>query len=185
MIIFLLSSSSVLVLYGIIISLCFGNCDSDSLRMVLLNHSCGIPLFLDHPPATLTLVKPLCCILLIPPGQMAPKEGARILVLRAHWLELILSGAKTMEVRCRRLQPGPCLLGSGGQIFGEAEIGPGLRISTAAEWRSLRAEHRVETDEPPYAKTWALPVVNVTRFERTVAYRHPRGAVGIVKYRPR
>ena len=55
-------------------------------------------------------------------------------------------------------------------------------IASEEEWAATRAKHRVPGPRP-YKKTWALPVTKVRRMSRPVPYVHPRGAIGIVKYR--
>jgi hypothetical protein len=116
-------------------------------------------------------------------GAPAPEVGDRILVLKPKWLELILSGAKTLEIRGSRLQPGPAWLGTGGRIHGGAIIGAAVPITTAEQWRALLPEHGVETAEPMYKNTWGLPLAAVRRLREPVAYLHPRGAIGVVTYR--
>ena len=50
----------------------------------------------------------------------APQRGDRILVLRPHWLNLILAGEKTLEIRGRNLSAGNYWLGTRGMIHGLA-----------------------------------------------------------------
>ena len=113
----------------------------------------------------------------------APQRGDRILVLRPHWLNLILAGEKTLEIRGRNLSAGNYWLGTRGMIHGFAILEPAMLINTAQAWQELRHRHRVESNELPYKTTYALPVRRCRRVTTPIPYVHPRGAVGIVKYR--
>ena len=87
-----------------------------------------------------------------------PLPGDRILVLRPHWLNLILAGEKTLEIRGRNLSAGNYWLGTRGMIHGLAVLQPAILIDTAQAWQELRHRHRVESDELPYKTTYALPI---------------------------
>ena len=112
----------------------------------------------------------------------APLPGDRILVLRPHWLNLILAGEKTLEIRGRNLSAGNYWLGTRGMIHGLAVLQPAILIDSAQAWQELRHRHRVERNELPYMTTYALPIRRCRRVT-PIPYVHPRGAVGIVKYR--
>ena len=116
------------------------------------------------------------------PRMAGPLPGDRILVLRPHWLNLILAGEKTLEIRGRNLSAGNYWLGTRGMIHGCAMLEPAMLINTAQAWQELRHRHRVESNELPYKTTYALPVRQCRRVT-PIPYVHPRGAVGIVKYR--
>ena len=114
--------------------------------------------------------------------QMArPKHGDRILVVRPHWIRLILAGEKTLEIRGRNLSPGKYWLGSCGVIYGRVQLKPGTLIDSVEAWTDLRCHHRVESDQLPYKKTYGLPIRHVKRVRR-VNYAHPRGAIGLVRF---
>ena len=44
-------------------------------------------------------------------------------------------------------------------------------------------KHGVDTHEFPYQKTWALPLAEVHRLPRQAPYVHPKGAIGVVRFR--
>ena len=113
-----------------------------------------------------------------------PARGERILILREHWLELILSGEKTLEIRGKRLKQGDVWLGYRQEVMGKAYLGEAIFIDSAEAWNARRSQHRVETRALPYKKTWALPLAKVLRLPKTVPYLHPRGAVGLVRFIP-
>ena len=112
-----------------------------------------------------------------------PRTGDRILILKPHWMQLILRGDKTMEIRNRKLKSGLYFLGSKGKIYAEAELGEAIKIITSKQWRSLRLKHCVENNEFVYKNTYGIPLTRVIQFENTIPYSHKRGAIGIVKYR--
>ena len=78
---------------------------------------------------------------------------------------------------------GPYYLGWGGRIWGRAVLASGVRIATDDEWVALRGEHRVNADTLPYRKTYGFRILSVERLRRPAPYTHPRGAIGIVKFR--
>ena len=112
-----------------------------------------------------------------------PKEGDRVLVLKQHWLDLLLNREKLIEVRGMPLKSGVYYLGSGGKIYGCAFFGAPLPINDAAHWNALRRKHRVPDPLPPYKRTFGLPVIRIRRISPPLPYVHPRGAIGLVRYR--
>ena len=114
-------------------------------------------------------------------GMAAP--GDRILIVKPCWLQLILSGAKTMEIRGTAYRPGKYWLGHQRQILAVAQLGKPLRVSTPEQWISLQPQHRVMRSDLPYKNTFALPIESV-RPVSPFPFRHPRGAINIVRYRP-
>jgi hypothetical protein len=98
---------------------------------------------------------------------------------------LLLAGEKTMEVRSSRLRAGWYYLGTKGNIYGKAHFAKAVRISSSQQWHASRGEHRVSGDDLPYKKTWGLRVLHVRKAVKPKPYVHTRGAIGIVRYRPR
>ena len=113
-----------------------------------------------------------------------PTVGDRILILQPVWLDLILAGDKTMEIRGSSLRPGKYFLGCKKQILAVAHLGLPRRITTVEKWVELRPLHCVASDELPYKRTFGLPIMSVHRVSAAIPYAHPRGAISIVKYRP-
>ena len=109
--------------------------------------------------------------------------GDRILIVKPHWLQLILSGEKTMEIRGTAYRPGKYLLGHRGQILAVAHLGTPQRISTMEQWISLQPQHCIMQNDLPYKNTFALPIESA-RPVSPVPFRHTRGAINIVTYRP-
>ena len=110
-----------------------------------------------------------------------PSSGDRILVLKWHWLQLILERRKTMEIRGLALRRGRYFLGFKKNIYGWVEFGDPQRIVNLQQWNQLRSRHLVQRGDLPYKKTYGLPILRVERLSEPVAYVHPKGAVGIVR----
>ena len=86
--------------------------------------------------------------------------------MKKDWLEKILDGVKTLELRHMRLKAGRCYLGSKSKIYGEAFLGEAKLIPTMVEFRARYSEHHVEADRLPYKKTWAIPIIKVRRTQQ-------------------
>ena len=115
---------------------------------------------------------------------MAPKTLDKILVMQKHWLNLVMSGKKVLEIRSKRLSPGNYWLGCKGEIYAKVILSSPIEVKTLAEWIALRSEHCVQTDVLPYKKTYGLRIVSFGRLAKKYPYKHPRGAIGVVRYRP-
>ena len=113
--------------------------------------------------------------------MVIPQHGDRILIFKEPWLKLILKGEKKMEIRNKGLT-GSWWLGCKGEIRGKAIFGQPVMIPDQETWLSLRSQHLVETEDPPYgARTRGLPVLEVRKV-KAVKYLHKKGAVGIVRF---
>ena len=112
-----------------------------------------------------------------------PREGDKILVLRSGPLNLIRSGAKTMEIRGKRLTPGTYFLRYRGMLYGSIRLDQPQHITTTDAWTSLRHEHCVMGDELPYATPFGLRILDLETFSIAIPYRHLRGAIGFARYR--
>ena len=104
------------------------------------------------------------------------------MILKDHWLNLILGGRKTLEIRGRALKAGKYWLGCRGVNRGEAMLGNAVPIPDEDTWDSLRERHRVESSFLPYKKTYGLPLTSVKKVT-PVPFKHTQGAVGIVIFR--
>lgn len=112
-----------------------------------------------------------------------PAPGDRILILKQPWLDLILSGLKTLEIRSRRLARQTYFLGCRRYIYGSAVVSDAFVIDTPMQWRALLPQHRWDVAQQPFRMTWAHKLSRVARAQAPVPYMHPRGAIGIVLYR--
>ena len=84
-----------------------------------------------------------------------PQDEDVVLVLKQEWLDKILSGEKTMELRPCRLQSGVYYLGSKGTIQAQALLGKAIPIETSAKMKSLRKKH-CAGDALPYKSTFGF-----------------------------
>ena len=112
-----------------------------------------------------------------------PHNGDRILVLKQNWLALVLADNKTMEVRGKRLKAGAAYFGWKGKIYASATLGDAVEIRDAHQWESLRHLHRVPGNVLPYKRTFGLPLHSIECLSPPIQFHHPKGAIGIVKYR--
>ncbi len=115
--------------------------------------------------------------------MQAPRRGDKILILRANWLNLILIGEKTLEIRGVAYSAGKYYLGHDKIIYGSMQLGRAIPIRTDAQWDQLRWQHRVPAETMPYDKTFGLPILDVKPAARRLPFSHPKGAVCIVRYR--
>ena len=114
---------------------------------------------------------------------MQPRDGDRILVLKQNWLALVLDGDKTMEVRGQRLKAGAAYFGWKGAIYASATLGDAVAIRDVQHWDRLRSQHRIPGNVMPYKRVFGLPIQSVKRVSPPIPFLHPKGAVGIVKFR--
>lgn len=117
--------------------------------------------------------------------RVAPRTGDRILILKPHWLDLILAGQKTLEIRSKKMKGGTYFIGCGGLVYGRILLEIGFPIQSEEQWNALRWQHCCDTTVRPYKNTHGMPVRKPIRMRKPVAYVHPRGAIGIVKFRAR
>lgn len=107
----------------------------------------------------------------------------RGLIIRQPWIEHILAGRKTWELRggsCKINEPIALIEGGSGNVVGVAHcagaIGP---LSRSQRVMAARTGHILpeEVDEEMYTEVFAWPLENVTRLPAPVPYEHPSGAV--------
>ena len=113
----------------------------------------------------------------------SPQHEDKILVFRRQWLDLILARKKTLELRGKMLAEGPYWLGCKGQIQGKVTLGRASLIENMETFRNTKAMHCVDSDNLPYKKTWAFELLQLQALPEPVSYIHPKGAVGIVRFR--
>ena len=108
-----------------------------------------------------------------------PENGDRIMkILPWVWQSFVVRG-KSVEVRCRRVAPGPMLLSVSGQgtVCGACTLGPAQFVATKEDFLERRAAHCWTTQKDlPYAKTYFLPVSDLVVFETPVPYVRKFGA---------
>ncbi|ANY70425.1 hypothetical protein BBD42_30960 [Paenibacillus sp. BIHB 4019] len=106
------------------------------------------------------------------------------LIIKPKWADLILSGAKTWEIRSRRthIRGTIAIIKSGsGQIFGTVELVDCLDV-TLATYMNSRNKHCIQVGQKPDSivgahemKAWVL--TNPVIYPEPIPYIHPQGAV--------
>ena len=71
----------------------------------------------------------------------------------------------------------------GGHIHGSAVVSRVVAVESVTQWRALLPQHRWDLAELPYKRTFAHSLTLVAKAAVPVPYRHPRGAIGLVRYR--
>ena len=107
----------------------------------------------------------------------------KALIIKKHWIDEILSGRKTWELRESRTSTRGRigLIESGsGHVMGTCEIVDVVGPFSAAELRRSVTKHRVPSKQlwrAPYKHTYSWVMHSVRRYVRLRRYEHPQGAV--------
>lgn len=104
----------------------------------------------------------------------------KCLIIKQPWIELILSGKKTWEMRSRptNIRGRIGLIEQGtGLIVGEAELTDCMESITNFDIGYCQHLHKIEDIE--LLEKWHIPWVleNAKRYEKPIPYKHPQGAV--------
>ena len=111
----------------------------------------------------------------------SPSPGDKILLLKPQYLKQILRGIKKLEIRSAPYRAGFYYLGCAGQIYALVKFGTAVPIHSMRDFIRSRHQHLMGCVKLPYKKTYGLPIVACAQV--TARYRHPRGAVTVVRYR--
>ncbi|CAJ1412828.1 unnamed protein product [Effrenium voratum] len=113
-----------------------------------------------------------------------PAVGDRVLVMRQPWLDLVLSGEKTLELRATRHALGRVWLGMGGKVYGGVTIA-GSRVLSEAEFHEFADQHLWPRDAAlPYERrVCGLALTAPQRLAEPIPYWRPPGAVGVNIFR--
>ena len=113
------------------------------------------------------------------------------LLIRAPWIDKILDGSKTWEIRSSHTykEGRIALIESGtGTVVGVAElsgvVGPLSLKELSENWRRAGFEKGERLYGLPYKKTFAWVLQNPKRLRQPVPYDHPSGAVIWVRLKP-
>lgn len=106
------------------------------------------------------------------------------LVIRSPWIDLILDGSKTWEMRSRAtgMRGTIALIKAGsGMVYGTADLIDCLPALSVQQMRETTGRHGIPPDkiDAAAAQGWTTPWVldRVKRFDTPVRYEHPNGAV--------
>jgi hypothetical protein len=113
------------------------------------------------------------------------------LLIRAPWIDKILDGSKTWEIRgSHTYKTGRiALIESGtGTVVGVAELVGAVGPLSLKELSQNRSKAGFDSHEPlfrlPYKRTFAWVLRNPRRLRQVVPYNHPSGAVIWVNLKP-
>lgn len=107
----------------------------------------------------------------------------RALLIRRPWIDKILDGEKTWEIRGSRTSVGGQigLIASGsGTVVGVCDLSGCIGPLTADEFRKNAKKAGKRPSEVTlgyYRQTYAWVLKNARRLQRPVPYKHPSGAV--------
>lgn len=107
----------------------------------------------------------------------------RALIVKKPWIDLILSGEKTWEMRSRKthLTGWIGLIEQGsGLIVGKAFLTGSIEIDEL-EFGENFSKHRINDDILLRRYSWVWEFEQAERFETPIHYKHPIGAVIWVK----
>lgn len=106
------------------------------------------------------------------------------LIIRSPWIELILNGKKTWEIRghSTKIRGKVALIrGGSGLVVGTCEVIGTIGPLKLGELRKNAGKAGFKKDEVirnlPYKTTYAWVVRRVRKFNRPRRYKHPSGAV--------
>ena len=126
--------------------------------------------------------KKACCVVGGGPSsdrleEVKPPPGARGMVLQLEWLQRILNGEKTVELRGQPAKRGIVWLVRGHRVYGHAKITRCEQIGLV-EFQKLRGQHRVDVEALPYKRTHALWLSNVETLPQPVVFVKRWGCIG-------
>ncbi|WLR46522.1 ASCH domain-containing protein [Halobacillus litoralis] len=104
------------------------------------------------------------------------------LLIKEPWIEMILNGEKTWEIRgTNTKQRGTIgLIKSGsGHVFGTVDI-KDSKLLTKEEYEKSTHLHGIQEEDcqpMPYKRTYAWELGNPVLYEEPIPYTHPLGAV--------
>ncbi|CAE7458353.1 unnamed protein product [Symbiodinium necroappetens] len=117
--------------------------------------------------------------------QLLPQLGDRVLRFQRHWLDLVLAGTKTAEIRRDRTSSGCAWMGCSGRVWGRIHIGDAARLSSLEELRATHGQHRVEATELPYgARTYLWPLSGLYILPEPVPFYNRPGPVTWLPFVP-
>ena len=119
-------------------------------------------------------------------------DRAPAIIIKQRWIDLILSGEKTWEIRGARFASNVgrrVFLARSGldrAVVGHATLKRVIGPLSLEEFRSTEDRHCCAgASALPYKKTYALELTDVVRWSRAMAYAHPRGAITWVQLSPK
>ena len=121
-------------------------------------------------------------------GDITIGENDPILLVEKKWLDLILSGKKTMEVRGmenkKNVKKHLWLCANGSfKVSGRVFFAKSVKLSSASAWRDARSQHLVESANPPYRNTYGWQFSQLQHVKPAIQIERRKGAQ-IIQYGP-
>lgn len=116
-------------------------------------------------------------------SEAAVDEFLKAIVIKRPWIDLILAGKKTWEIRSRAVNTRGVIgliEGGSGKVVGLARLTGCLGPMTAEQVTEHLSKHQVPPErmsEVPYKSFYAWELADVRRLNPPVRYKHPPGAV--------
>ncbi|MCR8848438.1 ASCH domain-containing protein [Rossellomorea sp. SC111] len=104
------------------------------------------------------------------------------LIVKSPWIELILEGKKTWEIRGSNTKTRGtiALIKSGsGMVYGEVNLNDSREL-TLKDYQVSNEFHRVQRENCealPYKKTYAWVLEKPRIYKKPIPYKHPMGAI--------
>lgn len=113
---------------------------------------------------------------------MMPEIGDTIMIVKRDYADLILSGDKTIELRCRPIKRRCIWLGQSEskEILAKLDIGKSTLIDDH-DYQFMQSQHKCNLSQKPYKKTYAIEINRVDHIQ-PIRYQHKRGAIGFIRY---
>ena len=124
------------------------------------------------------------------PGEMSeePELLAKILMFSQEWLDLVLSGKKTLELRKVKIscsmQDESYYLGAGNMIYGRCIISPGVKVENDEDFSKLKDGHLWTDSKPPYSFPFAVHGLSKVQRLKPLEFERLHGTQGRALYRP-
>jgi hypothetical protein len=109
------------------------------------------------------------------------------LIIKKQWLDLILEGKKTWELRGSKTKKREeiYLIESGsGEIKGSCKLVDCIGPLSQEQFNNNTEKHLNLSLHPTYKKTYAWVLTEPKRFEKGIKYNHPQGAIIWVNLNP-
>ena len=107
-----------------------------------------------------------------------------MIVLKEPHTSRVLSGAKVMELRARRIKEGKCFYladSTTHKVKALVSFGESWELSQE-DYTRMRPLHLVEAPLKRYKRTYGTMISDVQVLETEVGYRPKRGAIGFARF---
>lgn len=114
--------------------------------------------------------------------ERRPRQSESVLVIQQPFVNLVLDGRKTLDIRHTRIPSKEYWISNKGKILGRAVFTFRECIASVERWVELTPEHCWEITEYPYRRNNAFSITNVHRLTTPVPHKIFHGYMG--KYDP-